>query len=233
MRLPFSPSAGPVNARRQVPPYLPISCTRLEDHQLVGSSRFSPGGNLPALHQVRQHRSLLECLRHRGWVQDDGCAFELANQRAEISFAAAGAAGQAARRQLLLELRQRRRRRSGRGRCPGRWWRRRWFWLQCGVGAALGDIVSATVTWACCTRPVPKRRTAPRPAVGSVRREIVGFADIKSPSSGLLKTAWAGLTHPSIEVPRLRWQRTKWLVRFPPHAGLTVIFDSTAYWHRG
>src|SRR5690242_388034 len=48
MRLPFSPSAGPVNARRQVPPYLPISSSGC---QTIGSAgtRCSTGGSFPAL----------------------------------------------------------------------------------------------------------------------------------------------------------------------------------------
>ena len=48
IRLPFSLSPGPVNARRQVPPYLPISWSGL---MTSGSSgmRCSTGGSLPAL----------------------------------------------------------------------------------------------------------------------------------------------------------------------------------------
>src|SRR5215213_9985418 len=48
IRLPFSPSPGPVKARRQVPPYLPISFSGL---MTIGSSgtRCSTGGSLLAL----------------------------------------------------------------------------------------------------------------------------------------------------------------------------------------
>ena len=47
MRLPFSPSPGPVKARRQVPPYFPIECSGLTT---IGSSgiRSLTGGSLPA-----------------------------------------------------------------------------------------------------------------------------------------------------------------------------------------
>ena len=47
MRLPFSPSAGPVNARRQVPPYLPISFNGCHTSGSAGT-RCSTGGSLPA-----------------------------------------------------------------------------------------------------------------------------------------------------------------------------------------
>ena len=48
IRLPFSASPGPVKARRQMPPYLPISWSGL---MTIGSSetRCSTGGSLPAL----------------------------------------------------------------------------------------------------------------------------------------------------------------------------------------
>src|SRR5688572_18203569 len=48
IRLPFSLSPGPVKARRQVPPYVPISASGLTT---IGSSgmRCSTGGSLPAL----------------------------------------------------------------------------------------------------------------------------------------------------------------------------------------
>src|SRR5690242_16260063 len=47
MRLPFSPSPGPVKARRQVPPYLPISLSGCQTMGSVGM-RCSTGGSLPA-----------------------------------------------------------------------------------------------------------------------------------------------------------------------------------------
>ena len=50
MRLPFSWSAGPVNARRQLPPYLPISSSGLMTNSCDGSGRrLSTAGSLPAL----------------------------------------------------------------------------------------------------------------------------------------------------------------------------------------
>ena len=48
MRLPFSTSPGPVKPRRQVPPYLPISCTGWITSGSSGT-RCSTGGSLPAL----------------------------------------------------------------------------------------------------------------------------------------------------------------------------------------
>src|SRR5215213_4190802 len=48
IRLPFSLSPGPVNARRQVPPYFPISWSGLITSGSAGR-RCSTGGSLPAL----------------------------------------------------------------------------------------------------------------------------------------------------------------------------------------
>src|SRR5215210_1550708 len=48
IRLPFSLSPGPVKARRQVPPYLPISASGLTTSGSSGM-RCSTGGSLPAL----------------------------------------------------------------------------------------------------------------------------------------------------------------------------------------
>src|SRR5215510_3380802 len=47
IRLPFSPSPGPVKPRRQVPPYLPISRTGLMTSGSLGT-RCSTGGSFPA-----------------------------------------------------------------------------------------------------------------------------------------------------------------------------------------
>ena len=48
IRLPFSPSPGPVKARRQFPPYLPMEWSGFTT---IGSSgmRWATGGSLPAL----------------------------------------------------------------------------------------------------------------------------------------------------------------------------------------
>src|SRR3954454_22577737 len=48
IRLPFSPSPGPVKARRQMPPYLPISLSGLMTNGSSGT-RCLTGGSLPAL----------------------------------------------------------------------------------------------------------------------------------------------------------------------------------------
>ena len=50
MRLPFSWSAGPVNARRQLPPYFPTSRSGFTTKSCDGSGRrLSTAGSLPAL----------------------------------------------------------------------------------------------------------------------------------------------------------------------------------------
>ena len=49
MRLPFSWSAGPVKALRQLPPYLPISCSGFTTKSCEGSGRrLSTAGSFPA-----------------------------------------------------------------------------------------------------------------------------------------------------------------------------------------
>src|SRR5579859_4797834 len=63
MRLPFSPSPGPVKARRQVPPYLPTS---LSGCQTIGSAgmRCSTGGSLPAFTRSASIGASLNFLGH-------------------------------------------------------------------------------------------------------------------------------------------------------------------------
>ena len=99
MRLPFSWSAGPVKARRQLPPYLPISSQRLHDEELrrLGQALVDRG-QLAGLHLLGEHRGFLEGLRKGLGVEDDLRPLELADQRrADLrGFAAAGVADCAA-----------------------------------------------------------------------------------------------------------------------------------------
>ena len=56
MRLPFSPSPGPVKPRRQVPPYLPIEWTGLMTSGSSGT-RLLDRRQLAGLDQLGQHRA--------------------------------------------------------------------------------------------------------------------------------------------------------------------------------
>ena len=71
---------GPVKPRRQVPPYLPISCTGL---MTSGSwpMRSATGGSLPGLDQLGELRRFLERFGHLRGVGDDLGPFQLADER--------------------------------------------------------------------------------------------------------------------------------------------------------
>ena len=78
MRLPFSTSPGPVKPRRQVPPYLPISCTGLSTSGSSGT-RCSTGGSLPALTSSASIGASLS-FAGRGASRSNVGPFELADE---------------------------------------------------------------------------------------------------------------------------------------------------------
>ena len=152
MRFTFSPSAGPVNARRQVPPYLPISCG---GWRTIGSEgkRWSSGGSWPAWTSVA---SIGACLNVFGiWA---GSVMIVAPSSLPTSWpssvfaaAGAGAAGFAA---------------AAAAGCVA-------------AGAAAPDVGAEAGAWVAAggagVLQAARMETtpAPRPTVSSVRREIV------------------------------------------------------------
>ena len=78
IRLAFSPSAGPVKPRRQVPPYLPDLDERLDDHRFEWDALLD-WRQLASLDQLGQHRGLGQLLWPPG-VWQHFRAFELADQ---------------------------------------------------------------------------------------------------------------------------------------------------------
>ena len=79
MRLPFSPSPGPVKPRRQVPPYLPIS---FSGFQTIGSAgrRCSTGGSLPAFTSSASIGASLNVFGHCAGSSDHGRPLDFADE---------------------------------------------------------------------------------------------------------------------------------------------------------